>query len=97
MMSPFKRRCITEVFKNVLRRRDEESALAAIAHMKYGKVISLDSELAINAGNYGVIHKLPLADSIIFAAAQKYNATVWTQDNDFKGLPNVKYFATKNT
>lgn len=88
---------ITEVFKNVLRQRDEESALAAIAHMKQGKVIPLDSELAIDAGNYGVIHKLPLADSIIFATAQKYSAVVWTQDIDFKGLPNVKYFATKST
>ncbi len=88
---------ITEVFKNVLRQRDEESALAAIAHMQQGKVIPLDSELAIDAGNFGVIHKLPLADSIIFATAQKYSATVWTQDIDFKGLPNVKYFATKST
>jgi len=87
---------ITEVFKNVLRQRDEESAFAAIAHMKQGKVISLDSELAIDAGNYGVIHRLPLADSI-FATAQKYQATVWTQDVAFKGLPNVKYFAMKST
>lgn len=88
---------LTEVFKNVLRQRDEESALAAIAHMKQGKVIPLDSELAIDAGNFGVIHKLPLADSIIFATAQKYNAVVWTQDIDCKSLPNVKYFATKST
>lgn len=34
-----------------------------------------------------------LADSIIFATAQKYNATIWIQDNDFQGLPNVKYFS----
>jgi predicted nucleic acid-binding protein len=84
---------ITEVFKNILRHRDEEAALTAIAHMKTGKVIALDSELAIDAANCGVLHKLPLADSIIFATAQKYRATVWTQDDDFKGLPKVKYFA----
>ncbi len=86
---------LTEVFKNVLRQRDEESALTAIAHMKQGKVIFLDSELAIDAGNYGVLYKIPLADSIIFATAQKYNAVVWTQDADFKGLPRVKYFAAR--
>ena len=86
---------LTEVFKNVLRQRDEESALIAIAHMQQGKVIPLDSELAIDAGNYGVLHKLPIADSIIFASAQKYNATIWTQDTDFKGLPNVKCFPIK--
>lgn len=82
---------LTEVFKNVLRQRDEEAALTVIAHMKQGKVISLDSELAIDAANHGVLHKLPLADSIIFATARKYDATVWTQDVDFKGLANVKY------
>jgi predicted nucleic acid-binding protein len=65
--------------------------------MKQGKVIPLDSALALDAGSYGVLYKLPLADSIIFASAQKYHATIWTQDNDFRGLPNVKYFPTKST
>jgi len=87
---------ITEVFKSILRQRDEESALLAIAHMKQGTVIPLDAELAIDAGSFGVLNKLPLADSIIFASAQKYQATIWTQDDDFKGLPNVKYFPAKS-
>ncbi len=86
---------LTEVFKSILLQRDEEAALAAIAHMKQGRVIPLDSDLAIEAGNCGVAHKLPLADSIIYATSQKLNATVWTQDSDFKGLPNVKYFAAR--
>jgi predicted nucleic acid-binding protein len=86
---------LTEVFKHVLRQRDEESALIAIAHMRQGKVIPLDAELAIDAGNYGVLHKLPLADSIIFASAKKYSATLWTQGADFKGLPGVKFFPAK--
>jgi predicted nucleic acid-binding protein len=81
---------ITEVFKNIFRQRDEESALAVVAHMKQGQVIPLDSELAINAASYGLAHKLPLADSIIFATAQKYDAVLWTQDGDFKGLQGVK-------
>ena len=84
---------ITEVFKNILRQRDEESALAAVAHMQQGKVVPLDSELAIEAASIGVKRKLPLADSIIFATITKYGATLWTQDIDFEGLPNVKYFS----
>ena len=88
---------ITEVFKNVLRQRDEEAALAVIAHMEQGEVVSLDSKLAIDAASYGLLHKLPLADSIIFATAQKYNATLWTQDVDFKGLPGVRYYPKKKT
>ena len=84
---------ITEIFKHILRQRDEESALAAIAHMEQGQVVSLDSALAIDAASYGVTYKLPLADSIIFATAKKFDATLWSQDSDFKGLPNVKFYA----
>jgi len=82
---------ITEVFKHVLLHRGEEAALIVTAHMKQGNVISLDSELALNAGKFGVLHKLPLADSIIFATAYKYSAVVWTQDKDFEGLDNVRF------
>lgn len=83
---------IAEVFKSILRQRDEESALEAIAHMEQGKVVSLDSRLAVDAACYGIEHKLPLADSIIYATAQKYDAVLWTQDTDFKGLSSVKFF-----
>ena len=38
-------------------------------------------------------HKLPLADSFIYATALLHDATLWTQDEHFKGLPSVKYFA----
>ncbi len=88
---------ITEVFKNVLRQRGEEAALIVTAHMKQGKVIPLDSELAMDAAKYGVLHKLPLDDSIIFATAQKYAAVLWTQENDFEGLENVRYLSKKGT
>lgn len=88
---------ITEVFKNVLRQRGEEAALIVTAHMKQGRVIPLDSELAMDAAKFGVLHRLPLADSIIFATAQKFTAVLWTQDNDFEGLENVRYLSRKNT
>lgn len=84
---------ITEVFKTIAHQRDEEAALVAIAHMKEGQVIPLDSDLALDAAHYGLLHKLPLADSIVFATAQKFEATLWTQDQDFKGLPNVRLFS----
>jgi predicted nucleic acid-binding protein len=86
---------ITEVFKSVLRQRGEEAALIVTAHMELGKVIPLDSELAKDAARFGVLHKLPLADSIIFATAQKFSALIWTQDSDFEGLVNVRYIPKK--
>jgi len=88
---------ITEVFKFVLRQRGEDMALEVIAHMEQGKVVSLDSSLAIDAAKYGIDYKLPLADSIIYATGQKFKAVIWTQDIDFKSLEGVKYFPKKTT
>lgn len=88
---------ITEVFKSVLRQRNEESALEVVAHMEQGTVIALDGELAINAAVFGIELKLPLADSIIYATAQKHDAVVWTQDADFEGLENVKFYPKAKT
>ena len=83
---------LTEVFKCILRQRDEGIALQVVAQMQQGRVIALDSSLALNAASLGVKYKLPLADSIIYATAKKYQALVWTQDVDFKTLSGVKYY-----
>ena len=82
---------LTEVFKCVMRESGEDAALQIVAHMQLGKVVTLDGALAIDAAVFGVEYKLPLADSIIYATANKFSATVWTQDADFKSLPNVQY------
>ena len=83
---------LTEVFKSILRQRGEEEALEAIAHMEQGKLVPLDSGLAVDAAYCGVEYKLPLADSIIYATARKHGAVVWTQDTDFKDLKDVKFY-----
>ncbi len=88
---------ITEVFKCIFRQRGEDMALEAIAHMEQGRVIALDSDLAVDAAQYGVEYKLPLADSIIYATAQKFSALIWTQDIDFKSLEGVKYYPKRKS
>ena len=80
--------CIYEVFKKVLRDMDEERALQAASVMMTGRVVDIDTTLALDAAHY----QLPLADSIIYASAMRHSATLWTQDEDFSGLPNVRYF-----
>lgn len=82
---------LTEVFKQIARQRNEAIALEIIAQMQQGMVVALDSDLAIRAASYGITLKLPLADSIIYATAMKYQATIWTQDSDFASLAHVKY------
>lgn len=80
---------IHEVFKKVLRDRGEDDALQIASAMQVGRVIDLDLSLSLEAARY----RLPLADSIIYATAQRFGATVWSQDEDFQGLPTVRYFA----
>ena len=63
--------------------------------MQQGQIISLDETLSIAAAKLGVELKLPLADSIILATARKFNAILWTQDDDFEGIEGVKYIPKK--
>jgi predicted nucleic acid-binding protein len=84
---------LLEVFKRIAQQRDESTALQYVAVMQQSTVVDLDAALSLRAAALGMRHKLPLADSIIYATAQNANATVWTQDADFDGLDDVHYFA----
>lgn len=88
---------LLEVFKKLLREAGESEALVAIAHMRTGKVVDLDSALALSAAKIGLEHKLPMADSVILATALHFKATLWTQDDDFEDIPGVRYFPKKRT
>jgi len=87
--------CIYEVFKVVMRERGEDDALQTIALMKQGKVVDLTPEIAIQAAKTSLEYHIPMADSIILTTARFYEATVWTQDDDFEGMSGVKYFSKK--
>ena len=83
---------IYEVFKKLLLERNEDDALLAIAHIKQGRVIDLTEDLSLSAAQISKNHKLPMADSIIYATTLKYNCILWTQDRHFKDLKFVNYF-----
>ncbi len=83
---------IYEVFKVVLRESSEHEALQAAVAMRKGTVVDLTAALAIAASKLSLEHNLPMADSIILATAKEVNATIWTQDSDFKNMDDVKYF-----
>lgn len=83
---------IYEVFKKVLFQTDENSALQAIAIMQQATVVDVDSQIGIEAAKISTENSVPMADSIIIATARSHNATIWTQDADFKDFENVKYF-----
>jgi predicted nucleic acid-binding protein len=85
--------CLYEVFKSVLRQRDESAALSAIAAMRQGRVVDLTERIALLAADLSLRTKLPMADSVILATARMHDAHIWTQDADFDGLEGVTFIA----
>ena len=83
--------CIAEVFKVLLRESGEGTAFSAISAMNQGRLVELDMKLAIEAAKLGMLYKLPMADSIIYATAQAEHALLWTQDGHFEKLPEVRF------
>ena len=79
---------VYEVFKYLFRVKGAEPATRAALYMQRGRVIDIDSDIALIAAGNG----LPMADSLIYATAQAHEAVVWTQDAHFRGLPGVRYF-----
>ena len=84
--------CLYEVFKVVLGERDEDAAFQAVALMKQGQVVDLTPEIAIQAAKTSFDLEIPMVDAIILTTALRYQATIWTQDDDLEGMPGVKYF-----
>ena len=87
---------IYEVFKVVLREASENEAFQSIAAMQKGLVKDLTTSLSMNAAKISLQYNLPMADSIIFATANLYKCTLWTQDSDFENLPGVNFFPKKS-
>jgi len=83
--------CLYEVFKWVLIHRNEQDALTASADMQQGVVVPIDASIAMSAARLSAELRLPMADSLVLATAREYDATLWTQDEDFKGLPAVRF------
>ena len=87
--------CIYEVFKKILQQSGDNEAQVHISDMKQGRIIEIDESLALSAAKLSANLKLPMADSLILAAACANNAILWTQDEHFKDLDGVKYIEKK--
>jgi len=86
--------CLLEVYRWVLRNAGRPEALRVAASMRQGRLVELDTPIALHAAELGQAHGLPLADSVIYATARLHQATVWTQDSDFEGLEDVRFLET---
>ena len=83
--------CIYEVFKKVFQSHGKAAAEFRIADMVSGQVVDISASLAISAAVLSAEQKLPMADSLILAIAREQGAILWTQDEHFEGMENVRF------
>ena len=86
-----------EVWKYSAVNGDEARANQLLEFMQQGRVVPPDPDIAIAAARLSIRHQLAMADSLIYATALAHDATLWTQDDDFKNLPHVRYFPKKSS
>lgn len=87
--------CLYEVFKKILQTEGQTMAEVRVADMLKGRVVDITSPIALSAAVLSARHHLPMADSLILAAAREHGAVLWTQDEHFEGLGDVKYFVKR--
>jgi len=80
-----------EVFKVVMRQRNEDDALSVAAVLQQFNVVPVDENIAMYAAKLAIAHQLAMADSMILATAIIHRATLWTQDADFHEIEHVRY------
>ncbi len=56
---------------------------------------NLTEDIALSAALISVKHKLPMADSLIYATARARGAVLWTQDDHFRNMTGVNYLEAR--
>lgn len=80
---------IFEVRKILLLRSSRVIAEEFVGEAFGRDVVDLDSRIALAAAEFGVSHRLPMADAIIYATARTRQAELITTDSHFTRLPGV--------
>jgi len=88
---------IFEVWKYTMTHADATRAQLIYELLQQGILVAPDAEISIRAAQISIRHKMAMADCLIYATSQIHRATLWTQDADFKDLPNVRYFPKQPT
>ena len=59
--------------------------------MRMGRVLELSDQRAIAAAEVAQRYRLAMGDAVMYSMALEFDATFWTQDVDYQGLPKVEY------
>jgi len=79
-----------ELYRWARRERGQQRGVEAVGFLNRGKVVDLDTEIAMLAGDVATQYRLALADSIILATALKHNGRLVTCDAHFEAIPGVE-------
>jgi len=82
-----------EVHKRLSQLVPAELVNQCLQVMQRGKVVALDSEAALQASALAQQYNLAMADAMMYSIALQQQATFWTQDVDYQGLPDVSFQA----
>ena len=80
-----------EVHRVLSRSLDAALVNRCLDVMRLGRVLDLTDARAVAAAQIAARHKLAMADAAMYAIAREFDATFWTQDADYQGLPGVRY------
>ena len=86
---------LSEVYKKVKEQKGEEVALSVVAQMEKTRVIGLDQEIALMAGDLALDHSLALPQAIAYATALREEMQLVTADPHLKGLDQVTFLQKK--
>ena len=81
---------VYEVYKKIKRERGEEMAKLCVAQMEKTRGVPVDQALALRAADLSLQFSLPMADSLVLAAARALGAELITSDTDFKDVPGAR-------
>jgi len=80
---------VYEVYRVLRRSFSEQQVSNGLAALRRSTIVPVDEPLALSAAEMSITHGLAMADSIIYATARCYDATLVTADTDFEDLPGV--------
>ena len=86
---------LSQVYKKVKKAKGAEVAMSVVAQMEKTRVVPLDEEIALMAGDLALDYSLALPQAIAYATALREEAQLVTADPRLKGLDQVTFLQKK--
>lgn len=86
---------LSEVYKKVKKAKGAEVAISVVAQIEKTRVIALDEEIAVMAGDLALAHSLALPQAIAYATALREEAQLVTANPHLEGLDQVIFLQQK--